>query len=189
VATRAGDGDSGGGGGETLLVGSIDLDDIQFETGPVEVETGPVEVETVPEGETATGILAHVPPDIAASCSGDVPTDDGAVEQVVCDPGQGTSYVYTQFSSPEAMYAAYQSRYAGWVEPDSASEGWCTNGTPGEGTWSLDAGEAGRLVCFDAGAGPAFAWTHDALGIMAQGFRLDGDWAAMYAAWLAAGPS
>ncbi len=186
VATRGGDEVGGGlfGTDESVVIGSIDLSEI--ETGPIEIETGPIE--TVSEGEAATGILAHVPPEIAGSCTSDTPVDTGALEQVVCDPGAGTSYIYTQFDSPESMYVTYQGRYTSYVEADSGSDE-CTNGTPGEGAWSLDEVVAGRLACFDAGAGPTFEWTNDSLNILAQGFQVDGDWTAMYNAWLAAGPS
>lgn len=185
VATRGGDGVGGGlfGTDESAEIGSIDFS--QVEIGSIEIETG--EIETISEGEAAPEIVAHVPPEIAGSCISNVPTDEGALEQVSCDPGEGTSYTYTQFDSAESMNATYEARYTGYVTPDSAPEGWCTNGIPGEGTWS-DESVGGRLACFDAGV-LTFEWTNDALGILAQAFRLDGDWTAMYDAWSIAGPS
>jgi hypothetical protein len=192
VATRGGDGIGGGlfGTDETAVIGSIDFEDITIDTGSIVIETGPVE--TVPEDEAAPEIVAHVPPEIAASCLENVPTDDGAISQVTCDPGQGTTYIYTQFDSAAAMQAVYEARYAGYVEPDSGTGNWCeANGAAGEGPWSLDTGTAGRLACFDAQGYPWFEWTNDASAILTQAFRLDGDWAALYDAWstFAAGPS
>jgi hypothetical protein len=188
VTTRGGD-ELGGelfGTDESGQIGSIDLSGI--EVGSVVIETGPVE--TLSEGEDAPAILAHVPEEIAGSCAANVPVDDGAIEQVTCDTESGTTLIYTQFDSAEAMNAVYQARYAGYVTADSAAEGWCTNGVAGEGTWTgSDGSVGGRLACFDADGLPWFEWTHDAVGILTQGFRLDGDWAAMYDAWSNAGPS
>jgi hypothetical protein len=63
------------------------------------------------------------------------------------------------------------------------------DGTAGEGTWSFDGVDAGRLACYEFTGSPWFAWTHDELLILVRGWRGDADWAAMYEDWTAAGPS
>jgi hypothetical protein len=186
LVSRGGDGLGGGlfGTDEEIQIGSIDLDDVEI--GSIEIETGPIEIQTVPEGEAGSEILTYVPADIASSCTSDEPVDDGALEQVTCDPGEGTSYIYVQFDSLESMNAVYQAGYSGYVAPDTVPDGRCTSGIPGEGPW-----DGGRVACFEGGGEqPAlfFEWTNDALGILAYAIRFDGDWAALYDAWTSAGP-
>lgn len=162
--------------------------DVTFEIGSIEIET--VATETVPEGQITGGLLDHVPAAIASSCVTETPLDEGALDQVRCTAPDGTTtLVYAQFGTPEAMQASYELDYGPFVAPDTTPAGWCENGTAGEGEWSAPDSAGGRLACFDVGGSPWFTWTNGELLILTRGIRSDADWAALYEAWRAAGPS
>lgn len=181
-ATRGDGGSAGGlfGTDATFEIGSVEI-------GSIEIETGPIE--TVPNETPTSAVLEHVPPAIADGCVAEAPVEDGAVEQVRCETPDGTTLVYTQFDSPDSMRATYEVQSGVFVEPDTTPTGWCEDQVAGEGDWTDGGVSAGRLACFEAEGVPWFMWTNDGLVILARGFRTDGDWAAMYEAWLAAGPS
>lgn len=180
-AMRGGDGASAGG-----LLG----DDLTLEIGSVEIESiGSIGVvtEPVPEEQPAPALLEHVPPAIAARCSAEAPAENGVLEQLHCETANGTTLVYTQFDSAEAMEASYDIDAAS-VGRNTTPEGWCTNGVAGEGEWTSGDVAAGRLVCLELDGSPWFSWTEDELLILVRGFRTDGDWDAMNRTWLSAGP-
>ena len=178
-ATRGGDGLSTG---DFLEGGSLEIEDIEIVTEDIEIVTDPG-----PDEQSTSALLAHVPPEIAAGCSSQTPAQDGALEQAFCEADDGTTLVYTQFDTAEAMEASYDFD-ASSVGRDVTPDGWCTNGIAGEGEWTSGNATVGRLVCSGSGDFVVFTWTDDEQLILVQALRSDGDWDAMNETWDAAGP-
>ena len=135
--------------------------------------------------------MTHIPPDFQVGCA-ESPVPPLFVEPasfvVTCllqTDGDGAELAeYVQFSSMEDMNDAYQERVDAF---GVASEGSCqTARTRRRGASTT---RAGRVQCAPQGVGIRFDWTDERLNILSTLVDFDGDYAALYAQWLEAGPN
>lgn len=128
-------------------------------------------------------LLGHVPQTMRELCREVVPVDLAATKAIDCGTPEVPVATYLQYAGPEAMASDYDA-----LAEDHTATGSSCEREPGEGPYTVDGVEAGRLLCFlDEGAATLY-WTDERLSIMGHARAADGSFADLYAWWLEAGP-
>ncbi len=143
-------------------------------------------IPTLPTGgdPVVEALLSHVPETLRELCREVFPSDQEATVAVDCGTPEVPVATYLQYAGPEAMMGDYEEL----LEERSDATGSSCEREPGEGPYTVDGVETGRLLCFlDEGAATLY-WTDQRLSIMGHARAADGSFADLYAWWLGAGP-
>jgi hypothetical protein len=150
-------------------------------------------------GRDGEELLAHVPQDWQSSCYQGLRPPylaDTAEAVVTCflasSNTEGAEIAeYASFASAADMEAAYQGRIAAFGAGDVAfplhGASSCRDAS-GEGPYTIDDIESGRLLCVDQFAGMRLDWTDTRLNVLGTLIDFDGDYSAAIDDWLIAGP-
>ena len=141
----------------------------------------------LPSGDLVSLLLAHIPADIASSCSPDTQRLwEGEVVTLVCAPTDADVEVtYSGFDTADHMGAAYQSSLDTIDLSNMADT--CDAGTF-SGSYQLDNEPVGQLTCWQEGAGQAIMWSDDRLSILSVAVSPSLDAPGLYLWWEGAGP-
>ncbi|MDQ3492324.1 MAG: hypothetical protein M3452_03560, partial [Chloroflexota bacterium] len=138
-----------------------------------------------PDGDPAVeALLLHVPENLRDSCRVVDRSETAAEVAVDC----GTSAV------PVATYLQYRaaadmaSEYAALREAHPEATGSGCQREPGEGPYTVDEVEVGRLLCVLDDGAASIHWTDERSLIMVQAQAADASFEALYGWWLEAGP-
>jgi hypothetical protein len=133
----------------------------------------------------ADALAEHVPEALRATCRKvDRPEFEDSVA-VDCPSTQVTSAVYLQYATTELMAADFAELLAAHPEATGSD---CA-AAPGNGPYTVDGTEVGRLLCYSESGSVWYAWTDDRVRIMGVARRSDGSFPFMYQWWLQAGPT
>jgi hypothetical protein len=145
-----------------------------------------------PTGDDAAiaELMSHIPKGLATSCGidGDAPAPEaGELARIACFPSSDASVLFILHDSEASLDASFEiasmvAGIVGWEPADSCAAGGY------EGTWKLGEETAGRLLCAGLLGTATITWTHPASRILATIRQADGDAAAAWELWLAAGP-
>jgi hypothetical protein len=129
-------------------------------------------------------LLQHVPEALRDECRMVERPDTAAEIAVDCGTSDVPLAMYLQYGDVAAMTADYDEL----VEVHTEATGSGCQSEASEGPYTVDATEAGRLLCvLDDGVATLY-WTDERSRIMGQARAVDGSFADLYAWWLAAGP-
>ncbi len=142
----------------------------------------------LPSGDLVSLLLAHIPADIATTCSPDSQRLwEGEVVTLVCAPADADVEVtYSGFDTADHMGAAYQSSLD-TIDLSQMADS-CDAGTF-SGSYQLDNAPVGQLTCWQEGAGQAIMWSDDRLSILSVAVSPSLDAAGLYLWWEGAGPA
>ncbi len=133
-------------------------------------------------------LLAHIPADIARTCTRYTAPLGSPIASVYCVPYPGENDVqYNLYSTVDDMNQAYAAANTAGI-----TGGDCSTQTTAEYPWYFSGSQTagGRILCFrTAQNASAIYWTYDNLQIMAWTSRADTDNKALYKFWLTAGPN
>ncbi len=171
--------ESGGGADGSVMTG----DDFRVMVGLIAADApGP----SLPvSGDPALeALLLHVPEGLRDQCRIVDRLDSAADIAVDCGTSDVPLAVYLQYGDVAAMTADYDEL----VEVHAEATGSGCQSEASEGPYTVDATEAGRLLCVLEDGVATLYWTDERSRIMGQAQAVDGSFADLYAWWLAAGP-
>jgi len=171
--------ESGGGADGSVMTG----DDFRVMVGLVAADApGP----SLPvSGDPALeALLLHVPEGLRDQCRIVDRLDSAADIAVDCGTSDVPLAVDLQYGDVAAMTADYDEL----VEEHTEATGSGCQSEASEGPYTVDATEAGRLLCVLDDGVVTLYWTDERSRIMGQAQAVDGSFADLYAWWLAAGP-
>jgi hypothetical protein len=142
---------------------------------------------SVPAGDLTGLLLAHIPADIASTCTPDPQRLwEGELVTLVCGPSDADIEVtYSGFDTAEHMGAAYQSSLD-TIDLSSLAAS-CDTGT-WTGTYQLEGQDVGQATCWSEPNGQAIMWSDDRLSILSVAVSPSLDASSLYQWWLDAGP-
>ncbi len=132
----------------------------------------------------ADALAERVPEHLRSACRKVVLSAFDAAVAIDCASPATPMAFYLQYASETVMVEDYQELLA--AHPESTGSD-CAVG-PGEGPYTVDGLEVGRLLCF-ASYGASFVWVDGRIDVMGYARRADGSFAELYDWWLEAGPT
>jgi hypothetical protein len=156
---------------------------------PITIPTlPPITIPTLPP--VSTGLLAHIPPEIAATCRDQIVDYPGSIEGFSCRPPSVAAVAYyISFVDAASMDAVFDDRWA-TDGPEAVDGGLCEDADQGVGSLYYDDGTTGRYLCFqpDGINGYYLYWTSPATNILSWA-GVDGDTISpLLDWWESAGP-
>lgn len=144
-------------------------------SGPSPSSTGDPAVEA---------LLLHVPESVRDLCRTVTRADLAATVAVDCAMPEMRVTTYLQYADPATMTRVYDARVAAHAEATGSS---CQM-EPGEGPYTVDGIEVGRLLCVLQDDVATIYWTDERVSIMGRAQAANRSFAGLYAWWLEAGP-
>jgi serine/threonine protein kinase len=130
-------------------------------------------------------LQAQIPPELQdPPCTRAPALPPQASASLDCRTKTSQSYRFTLYPDANSMNARFNNLVAARGTPPAGND--CEQGQPVLSTWGPGADEdtvLGRLFCHFEGSRAILVWTHNERLILAQGYRPDGDLAALYDAW------
>jgi len=129
-------------------------------------------------------LLLHVPESLRDLCRTVTRAELGATLAVDCATPEVPVTTYLQYADPATMTRDYDALVAAHGEATGSS---CRT-EPGEGPYTVDGIEVGRLLCILQDDVATIYWTDERVSIMGQAQAANASFAGLYAWWLEAGP-
>ena len=142
----------------------------------------------LPSGDLTALLLAHIPADIAPTCTPDSQRLwEGEIVTLDCRPADAdVTVTYSGFDSADHMGAAYQASLD-TIDLSNLTAS-CDTGT-WSGAYQVDGQDVGQTTCWPQPNGHAIMWSDDRLAILSVAVSPSLDAPGLYQWWLGAGPN